>query len=55
MARENSHYMSVHFTKDQYARFEKLVERVGMNKNSLMRLIAERMQPSDVDAMLKRG
>lgn len=55
MARENSKYMSVHFTKEQFERYSKLAAKCGLNNNALARLVAERMQPSDVAELLKRG
>lgn len=55
MARENTKYLSINATSDQAERFDKLAERVGMTRNSLFRLVMERMQVADVDAMLKRG
>lgn len=55
MARENTRYTSINLTVEQRERLEKLAERCGMTKNSLLRLFAERGQPADVEAMLKRG
>lgn len=55
MARENTKYTSVNYTVDQYERFKKLADRCNMPMNALHRLVAERLQPSDVEAMLKRG
>jgi hypothetical protein len=55
MARENSKYRSFHLTKIQDARFVKLAERCQMNPNSLMRLICETLQPSDVEQLVKRS
>ena len=55
MARENTKYMSANLTKPQHARLVKLAEHCGMNVNSLLRLVSERMLPADVERMLDRG
>lgn len=55
MARENTKYTSVNFTREQHERLGKLADKCNMTRNSLLRLVAERMQPADVDAFLKRG
>lgn len=54
MARENTRYRSINLTKDQDKRLVALAERCSMNVNSLLRLVSEKCQPSDVEAMLKR-
>lgn len=54
MARENTKYMSVNATKDQHARFVKLAENCDMTPNALMRLIMEKLKPSDVKQLLGR-
>lgn len=55
MARENTAYTSINLTLEQKARLKKLAEKCGMPVNALLRLFAERGQPSDVEQMLKRG
>jgi hypothetical protein len=54
MARENTKYMSANLTKDQHARLVALAQKCGMTPNSLVRLVAEKLLPGDVERMLER-
>lgn len=55
MARENTKWRSVNLTLQQDERLVKLADKCGLNPNSLMRLIAERMQPADVQRLVERS
>lgn len=53
--RKNTKWRSINLTNEQDARLVKLADKCGLNPNSLLRLVAERLQPSDVEQLLKRG
>lgn len=52
--RKNSRYLAFNLKNEQAARYEKLAKEAGENKNSLMRLIAEKMKLSDVRTLQNR-
>lgn len=50
----NRIYRSLLFTREQDRRMNRLLEAVDMNRNALVRLVAEKMTPDDVDMLRKR-
>lgn len=52
--RKNSRYYSMNLLDHQAERFDKLIAESGETRNSLLRLIAEKMKLSDIRVLQKR-